>query len=429
MRIAIIADDLTGANDSGVQFARKGLKASVLFNMNSDESDDDVVIIDTDSRSSSKLEAYSKVKTAVEYLYAQQFDLIYKKIDSTLRGNIGAEFDAIYDVYKPDFIICTPAYPEYKREVKNGFIYLGDTLLHETEFALDPKTPITESYIPKLIEEQSGRMVGIITLDDMENGRQHLLHKLEQYKESGRVYIVFDAVTGSHLQQIVDLFVDLPYRVIWSGSAGLAGYLTTEQHQRKVSLTKSDEPVLIVVGSVNQKTRNQLNLILSRPDVLGVMLQAHLVVAEQPIREHEEASVYKEAARGLAQKLHIVLYSSGEPSDVTQALDMGVRYGLNGTEVSDTISKVLGRIGAGLLRNFSVNRLILTGGDTAKQVCQYANMKKFELIDEVETGVPIGIFTGESKVYGVTKAGGFGSDQVLVHSLRILQGEEMICAQ
>lgn len=163
LRIAIIADDLTGANDSGVQFARSGLKTSVLINMESDNiSDDDVIIIDTDSRSVTPEEAYRKVKEAAGYLKSQPYDIIFKKIDSTLRGNIGAEFDALYDVFQPDFIICTPAYPDYNRKVRDGCLYLGDKLLHETEFALDPKTPIRESNIPKMINGQSQRGVGLI---------------------------------------------------------------------------------------------------------------------------------------------------------------------------------------------------------------------------------------------------------------------------
>lgn len=65
MKLAIIADDLTGANDSGVQLARHGLKTSVLFDMDEDHiTKYDAVVFDTDSRSIAAEKAYERVAGA-----------------------------------------------------------------------------------------------------------------------------------------------------------------------------------------------------------------------------------------------------------------------------------------------------------------------------------------------------------------------------
>src|SRR4051812_12242875 len=102
MKFAIIADDLTGANDSGVQLAKIGLKTSVVFRRNMQAvREQEAVVINTDSRSISKGEAYRRVKEAAIILKAFSTEIIFKKVDSTLRGNIGNEIDAVYDVFQP----------------------------------------------------------------------------------------------------------------------------------------------------------------------------------------------------------------------------------------------------------------------------------------------------------------------------------------
>jgi uncharacterized protein YgbK (DUF1537 family) len=139
MRIGMIADDLTGANDSGVQLSRYGLKTSVRFNFtdeelssNEESGSDGAIVIDTDSRSIEKDEAYRRVREAANFLKENQFDVIYKKIDSTLRGNLGAEVDAVYDEFQPNFVIIAPGYPSNGRKIDSGHLYLNGAPLHET---------------------------------------------------------------------------------------------------------------------------------------------------------------------------------------------------------------------------------------------------------------------------------------------------------
>ncbi|MGG4142397.1 four-carbon acid sugar kinase family protein [Paenibacillus algorifonticola] len=428
MKIAIIADDFTGANDSGVQFARSGLKASVLLNFAEDAPaafDDDVVIIDTDSRSLGAQEAYDRVRTAAEFVKAKPFDVIFKKVDSTLRGNFGAEFDALQDVLQPDFIVCTPAYPEYNRTVRDGSLYLNGQLLHETEFALDPKTPITVSSIPELIHRQSKRASALISSADMALGHAHLKQRLAELAAEKCHYLVFDAQSEQELRGIVALFEGLEYRIVWAGSAGLAGCLTEagEAVQENVlELATSAAPVLAVIGSVNFKTRQQLALLLAEPQIAGVRLKAHVMVAPDAACNTELKRVYAAAALALEQGRPVVLYSSGEPEEIRLAMEAGSRLGMGQTEVSDRIAEALGCTAATLVEAYGLNRLILTGGDTAKQFCSFAGMEKFRLLGEVETGVPIGLFSGAKEVYGVTKAGGFGSEDVFVRTLHLLQG-------
>src|SRR5262245_12484195 len=99
--IAIVADDLTGASDAGVQFARQGLETLVLIDPRGLAADDgavEVLAVDTDSRARPAAEAYRRAREAAEAIGRAGFNHLYKKVDSTLRGNVGAEIDAVMDV-------------------------------------------------------------------------------------------------------------------------------------------------------------------------------------------------------------------------------------------------------------------------------------------------------------------------------------------
>lgn len=425
MKIAIIADDLTGAGDAGVQFTRRKWKTSVYFQSpDIVEPEDDVIIFDTDSRSVPVDEAYRRVKSVAEWLKERSVELIYKKLDSTFRGNVGAELDAVFDVFQPDFILCSPAYPDHQRMVKNGMLYIGDSLLDETEFARDPKTPVTDSFLPRLIENQSKRKTGLITLEDLEQGPAHVERMLHSFFKENRRYVIVDAVLNRHLEETVRLFRQLDFRLIWSGSAGLAHCMVGRDGATDHVLPKTDKPVLTVVGSLNRTTRIQLDVLLKETDVRAVVVHPERLIGQDGSRRREMERIYREAADHLAAGRHTVICTSGNQEEVEQTIDEGRRLGLDPPTVGDSISTVLGEVASMLVSGNLSERLILTGGDTAKQFCNAEQIRRFELIGEVDAGVPFGRLIGKKELHAVTKAGGFGSDHILVRSLKFLQGVE-----
>ncbi|WP_227937187.1 four-carbon acid sugar kinase family protein [Alkalihalobacillus deserti] len=435
MKIALIADDLTGANDTGVQFARAGLKTSVLMQKNDVSlSELDVVVMDTDSRSASATEAYEKVKQASEFLKRYSFDIIYKKVDSTMRGNVGAELDAVYDAFQPDFVLMAPAYPKNNRQVKDGNLYLGQKLLHETEIAYDPKTPVNESFIPDILSRSSKRKTGVITNEDLAQGKNFIKEKLVRYYEEKVPYIVFDSTVEEDLEQIVEWVNETPFQVVWSGSAGLANYLTSygekKNHSLNVKQLDKDQSVLMVVGSVNINSRQQVERVLEDPSTIGIKLASHLVVKDEKTLNDEMARVLARIEEAINQNLNIVLFSAGDKDEINRANQAGSEYGLTPKMVSDQISHILGLLTAKIVSEFHIRRLFLTGGDTAKKSCIAMGVTDFQLIDEVEIGIPIGklVYKGET-ILTITKAGGFGSQDALVQSLRILRGEKVKCVQ
>ena len=447
MKFVLIADDLTGANDSGVQLAKCGLKTSVLFQMDAQAAQEqDAVVLNTDSRSVSRAEAYWRVKKASAFVQPLSPDIVYKKIDSTLRGNIGAEIDAVYDTFQPDLVIIAPAYPQNGRKIVNGFHYLHGRLLHETEIAVDPKTPVTESFLPKLLQEQTSRRVALITCSELREGAVAAADKLIGLRESAVPYVVFDSETEEDLLLIVEAVSRSGCRVVWTGSAGLAYHLAVSlshpvpaatlvaaatastvntvytNYTTKATSHLQDRSVLVVMGSVSARARRQLEELLIQSDMEGVQIQSDLLVSDQMTRKREIERVCELASQVLNRKMSLALYSSAGQDDMAKTKQAGRFHGMEPAQIGDSIAAALGEVAGRLLERFEVDGIVMTGGDTAGHICQRLGAARFELIDEVEGGVPFGKLFGRKELYAVTKAGSFGSEHVLIHAVTRLKG-------
>lgn len=427
MKLAIIADDLTGANDSGVQLARHGLKTSVLFDMDEDNIRHyDAVVFDTDSRSITQEEAYQRVSGAAKFLTKAGFETIFKKMDSTMRGNIGAEVDALYDVVKPDFMMIAPGYPKNNRTILNAVHYLNGVPLGETEIANDPKTPVTLSYLPDLLKLQTKYEVGEISVSDLEAGKDHVENKLNNFKKNSIPYVLVDSTKELHLELILQITKQLSYTFAWAGSAGIANYLPEHygisSTQVELTIAENQGPILTVVGSVNKNSRAQLRQLLEQTDVYPVQFKSYKAVSDQSERDAEMDRVYEEVKSRALEGKDIVIYSTAEQTDIEQARTTGESRGLNHTEVSNEIVRAIGEVCARLLEKGYFKGVSMTGGDTAKQICMKWNISGFELLDELEIGVPISKFIGVNDLHVITKAGGFGKPDVFVHAIQKLRG-------
>ncbi|MEH7111593.1 four-carbon acid sugar kinase family protein [Neobacillus niacini] len=427
MKLAIIADDLTGANDSGVQLARHGLKTTVLFDMDETSVHKyEAVVFDTDSRSINQLEAYDKVKRAAEFLKDAGFTNIFKKLDSTMRGNIGAEIDAVYDVLKPDFVMIAPGYPKNNRTIFHSTHYLKGVPLGETEISKDPKTPVTKSYLPELLQEQTKHAIGTITVDDLNQGETFVQEKIKDYFEKDTTYIIIDSTEESHLEQILAYTKTLTYQFTWVGSAGMANYLpdyyAIPKSEADLVIPPTTTPILTVIGSVNKNSRVQLKVLLEKTNVHAIPFESYKAVSDDTERKSEISRVYRETVQKAQEGQDVVIYSTGEKEDIEKAWATGESRGLSHTEISNEIVEAMGAVCAVLLEEGYFKGVSMTGGDTAKQICTLWDVKGFELLDELEIGVPISKFLGRDDLYVVTKAGGFGSDDVFINALNKLKG-------
>ena len=166
MQLLVIADDFTGALDTGIQFARHGI-ATTLFLSDAltagllADCQTDVVVADTESRHLPPEDAAARVRAVTRLAKAAGCPVFYKKTDSTLRGNLGAELAAMQDVCGAKRLWFSPAYPALGRTTRGGTQLVNGVPLARTDFAADPFNPVRTDFIPALLAEQTDRPVRI----------------------------------------------------------------------------------------------------------------------------------------------------------------------------------------------------------------------------------------------------------------------------
>jgi uncharacterized protein YgbK (DUF1537 family) len=436
-RLAIIADDLTGASDSGVQIARKGLPTQVIFDwtgLSEESSSLNTIVMDTDSRSVPGEQAYQRVRDAAGALKAQGYSLIYKKLDSTLRGNLGQEIDAVLDVYGFEGAIIVPAFPRIGRTTVKGIHYLNGVPIHETEMARDPKTPVPEAEISKLLAAQSKRRAVSIPLQTVRDGLMAMDVRIVEALEQGVELIVIDAQTDEDMQQIAGLVPMYESRFLWAGSAGLAEYLPLGAGEssstaaaaavgRSWGEDSSRHPVMLVAGSISKVTREQVAKVNEQQGIAPVELNpmALLSSAEQAASEKERC--FHALSVAMRKGADASFYAGSSPEQVQTAQQLGASLGMDSSQVSNQIADALGEVAARLTSAYALQGMVLTGGDTAKAVCRHLGVRGIELVTEVEPGIPLGRLVGAGNLMAVTKAGAFGNPESLLCAIHILKGE------
>ena len=391
MNVAVIADDLTGAADTGVQLARAGYKTAVIFRGEEVPAAGlDAVALDTDSRTRPAGFAAKRVIEAARAV--RDARVVCKKLDSTLRGNVAAELSAALGATRRPRVVVAPAFPAAGRTTVGGVQLVHGVPVHETEMRNDPRTPVLEAHVPTLLAGSfpSVATLGVEDLADPEKVRLTLEAEC----------VVADAERDADLEALVRAVPD-PSGVLWAGSAGLALALGgVYPGPGAGGVPASPGParrVLVVIGSLSGVSREQLRRLVEEYGDVAVPVHADRSGAVE-----EAAGI---ARRALSTSTCAVVHSPGERS----------RPGTGGPVVR-SLAEVAARLcGQGLF-----DALVMTGGSTAVRVALRLGASGIRLGGEVEAGVPWGTLIGPNPYTVVTKAGGFGGPDTLVGVVRSL---------
>jgi len=402
LRLAVIADDLTGAMDTGLQFAKRGLQTLVAMS-HGVAHEAEVLVIDTDSRDARASEARKRIVAAARLVAGRR---LYKKVDSTCRGNVGHELRALHDALRPRAIVVAPAFPAGGRTTLWGVQRVDGRPLELTFFAHDPRWPMTESHLPTLLGQQSGLEVAQVGLHAVEAGPEALAGHLSAI---GEPLIVVDALEQAHLQVLGQALALLGEAWLPCGSAGLAegwvAALLPEQPLRDPAPPPSERPALAVCASRNDVTLAQVRLACEQRGLRRVDLDARGLYET----EGEVQRLAGEVEAELSQGRDVVLTASFTP------LIAG-----SGERVAGLLAEVAARV----CRRRTLAGLFLTGGDMAVATCRALGVEALRIAAEVQPGVPGGQFVGGAShgTWVVTKAGGFGNPHALVDALDYLHG-------
>lgn len=417
-KIFIIADDLTGTNDTIVQFCKVGYRGVVLTDLKINLLDIlrqyDVIGINTNSRVLTPDEAYRRVREVIMWLVTSLTDLgyslddvlIYKKVDSTLRGNIIEEVRAIYEVLRPDVIVFAPAYPKRGRKTVNGIHLVNDVPVHKTYFGRDLRTPVKSSYIPDYF---LGFNVDY----------RHIY--LSELRSSDKVDVCSYDVISSDIEvsedfiKLINLIRGCGWvRILWVGSAGLAEYLVYN-----VVISHGYRGLIIMcIGSLNDVTRRQLSKVVN--NVVLIPLNIERLIKDF---NNEYLDVRSRVLESLkSNPLAIVLTTSYHDYQIIQSEKLVSELGISRSSLYELISDSFGRLCALVVNDVGLGRVsgvFLCGGDTTMSTIKYLGFNALEVLGEVEAGLPL-LKIGGLGFKLVTKAGGFGDDLTLLRVIHRL---------
>ena len=413
--IAIISDDLTGANEIGLVLAEH-LKSNLVLNSPASTAELDAlidnyagVVVNLNTRNCSGHKAQRIVCEVLQSNPQLRRRLIYKKIDSTLRGNLIEEIEALLDNGLADVIYFVPASPQAERFTVGGYHLVDNQPIALTEYAAEIAVAGT-SYLPDLLGRCTKYDIGQISLRQLAAGSQHVDRITVDFYQAGGRILICDACSERDLGLIRDAVLNSPLKILPVGSAALFKEFFT------LGPDSAEDPCIIVCGSLNRQTRIQTQKLIDAG--MTAVIQIDLDPAFSEHRESEIDRVVQLAADFYHEKRNLLIQTPGIPFSPNSKIGAMRR-----DSVQSNIGQLLGIIVARLLGNMQISGLILTGGSIAAEVIRKLKAKGIILVKDLSPLVPLGCLAGGpfDGLRVVTKGGGVGEMDILVRAVNHLR--------
>ena len=420
MKIGVVADDITGANDIGGLFAEGGYSVHVYpaaqFGPEALAADGapDVCILDTGSRLDRPEQAAAKVAAATRALLAAGCPRFFNKTCSVFRGNIGPEFDAMLDTLGEPSAVVVLGFPRNGRLTLDGVHYVHGARLEESPFRHDPIHPMTRSDLVGILAAQTERPVALVDHRVVAAGVERLRAAVDA---AGAGYCIVDVAGQEALATIARAVGD---RRVLCGSSALAEELPAvwgpSEAARPPALPPPDSAgTLCVAGSLTPQTEAQIAHLRG----LGV-----LVAELDTARIFDEAGYAAEVGRAadalcaeLAAGRHGAVRAAAEAGRVAATRAEGARRGLAPNEVARRVTAALADVAERALGRVGSRRLVVAGGETSAAVCERLGVRGMRVLREIQPGLPSCVTLGERPLLLVLKSGSFGTPDFLAEAI------------
>lgn len=408
-RIVIIADDLTGAADCAVACAGHGLRTLVVLD-DCRDNDAEVLAIDANTRNAGPERALAETARLVREHARGEGTLFYKKIDSTLRGNVAAELagalqaqSAIAGQNQKAVAVLAPAFPANGRTTAGGRVLVHGVPLAETDLWQYERNPPPSSLVEMM--SRTGLQTALLPLalirgSDLQKTMSDLAQRFD--------VLVCDAETDEDLRAIAETAMTLDCRTLLAGSAGMAYHLPRAAGMQGEPIAppavKLPAPILFVVGSGAGISRVQTRVLEARPDIVSVRVAPGVLRAGEELPEWQghRAAIERAFRAGVD-----VLLTVGAEERIERAQEPALAAALG--ELAHPCSGVVGA-------------LVATGGETARAVLRAWGIAGLQIVGEVEPGLPCSLAAGWRRELPVlTKAGSFGTPETLLRCRQFLQ--------
>ena len=399
--VGILADDLTGANDTALQFHIQGANTQILLSNDIEPlniKNTQTWAVSTESRNISQEEA---------------------------RGNIAVEVLALLDSVNWDAAVIVPAFPQEGRITVGGYHLLKGIPIERTEVARDPYSPIFESHIPTLfatqLDDECKDLIGTIELKTIMKGAGPILMKLNELIAGGKKLIIADSVSTVDIEQIALAINKSDYNILPAGTAAFARSLAElwfiDLDNSHIVKTFPELPKLIISGSANPITANQIKTLENSDDIDVLTIS----LTFDNIKNGVSDALAERIISNLRLKNTVLVHTSQVMQDFDGFSDDSLNAELTRAKLAAMITDYLAELTGRVLSEREVI-LITLGGETSYKCCNAIGANQLQLIDEV---VPaIALCMDHNAQWIVTKSGNLGNANTLIDILKYFESHE-----
>ncbi len=381
-RIFILADDLTGAAELGGIARQFGMTVRILFDPDKVKfHKEDVIIIDSDTRSLNPDHAYSTITEIMSAIDFTDFSVIYKKVDSILRGPIVSEISAMLNVINFNSAVLIPANPSKNRIIRSGVYYIDEIPLNQTNFRSDPEYPRYSEYVRDLIIDSSDNIVTGNDLDTLDQGG----------------IIIPDITSEEELESFV---LKLPQEgILYSGAADFFSKILSSKiklHRQKIvsRLLLQNSPCFII-GSYSDSSKKTIRSLEER----------NYVLFQLPVAAIDNEDKFTE----WIQKIIKII-------DQNRIVISGPSVRIENSEEIIKIRNRLVNIAKVIVKKIPArSQLFIEGGGTASQFFRLMGWNDFKIGQVFGPGV-VSVIPGFNEINIIVKPGSYQWPDRLIYS-------------
>jgi len=354
-------------------------------------------------------------------------DYFFKKIDSTIRGNIAVEILGMLEILNWDAAVIIPAFPAEGRVTVGGYHLLKGTPIERTEMARDPFSPISESHVPTLLKSQVGEeytsLIETLDLRYVMKGAGPILQKLNEFIDAGKKLIVADAVSTTDIEQVLLAINKSEHKILPAGTAaaarGLSNLWFSDLKPENTEKSLPDIPKLVISGSATEITESQIKAFEDSEHFEEKSLVVTLDM--ETILNGVSEELVDRICSNFGKNNIIVVHTSSIVRNFDGFSDTSFDAELTKDKLAYMITDFLADLTKKVVEKRDVI-LVLLGGETSYKCCKAIGADQLKLIDEVAPAIALSIT--HDKQWIVTKSGNLGNTNTLIDILKYFEKHE-----
>lgn len=405
-RLLVLADDFTGALDTGVQFSSRGI-STLVYDLPSMPDTapgrDEVLVLNMETRHDSAQTAYEKTRRVADRAREAGIPALYIKTDSGMRGNVGASLDAAVRSWGENLAFA-PAYPQAGRTVENGTLFINGIPVSQSIFGHDLYNPVLQDNVRDIISRQTDLPVIDAALVPRPSRGAILLYEAQTAAQMSRIAQAVGKKSGINL---------------FAGCAGFAAYLPEVLgmpvgEKREI---RAPGPVLVISGSTSRVSLEQMRA--AGDEGIPSILFRDII---QPSPDF--GAVTRQAADALKSG-SAMLESARDEKEVRALTEAALSGGLSIDQTGERIAANFGGAIKHIYDSGFSGTLCIFGGDTLTGVMRTLGIRMIRPMTELGSGVALSevVFNG-AKRHLVTKSGSFGDNLEVLRILSALKALE-----